>query len=77
MSYLEYNVKRTPAGLSKILHVNWTLVVLLTAVASVGFLQLYSVSGGNFGRWAEPQIQRFVLSITVMFIIAFVPLWFW
>jgi rod shape determining protein RodA len=77
MSYLEYTVKRIPTGLSKILYVNWTLVVLLTAVASVGLLQLYSVAGGNFSRWAEPQMQRFVLSIAVMFAVAFVPLWFW
>jgi len=77
MSYLEYNVKRVPTGLSKVLYVNWALVILLTAVASVGFLQLYSVAGGNFERWAEPQMQRFGLALTVMFIIGFTPLWFW
>jgi len=77
MSYLEYNVKLTPTGLSKVLHVNWALVVLLTAVSCVGFLQLYSVAGGDFSRWAEPQMQRFALSLTVMFVVAFVPLWFW
>ncbi|HPD92678.1 MAG: rod shape-determining protein RodA [Rhodobacter sp.] len=77
MSYLEYNVKRSPTGLSKVLYVNWVLVLLLTAVACVGFLQLYSVSGGQFDRWAEPQMQRFALSLAVMFTIAFVPLWFW
>ncbi|MCB1361267.1 MAG: rod shape-determining protein RodA [Rhodobacter sp.] len=77
MSYLEYNVKRSPSGLRKVLYVNWVLVLLLSAVACVGFLQLYSVSGGDFSRWAEPQMQRFALSITVMFVIAFVPLWFW
>jgi len=77
MSYLEYNVKRSPSGLRKVLYVNWVLVLLLTAVACVGFLQLYSVSGGQFDRWAEPQMQRFALSLAVMFTIAFVPLWFW
>lgn len=77
MSYLEYNVKRTPTGLSKVLYVNWPLVVLLTAVACVGFTMLYSVAGGSATRWAEPQMQRFALSLVVMFIIAFVPLWFW
>ncbi|WP_127104765.1 rod shape-determining protein RodA [Pararhodobacter zhoushanensis] len=77
MSYLEYHVKRSPTGLSKVLYVNWALVLLLSAVASVGFLQLYSVSGGNFERWAEPQMQRFALALTVMFVVGFVPLWFW
>ncbi|MCL4674627.1 MAG: rod shape-determining protein RodA [Pararhodobacter sp.] len=77
MSYLEYNVKHTPTGLAKILHINWVLVILLTAVACVGFLQLYSVAGGDFERWAEPQMQRFGFSLGVMFVVAFVPLWFW
>ena len=77
MSYLEYHVKRSPSGLRKVLYVNWALVMLLTAVASIGFLQLYSVSGGNFERWTEPQMQRFALSLAAMFTIGFVPLWFW
>lgn len=77
MSYLEYNVKRTPTGLAKLLYVNWALVLLLAAVASIGFLQLYSVSGGNFERWTEPQMQRFALALVLMFVVGFVPLWFW
>lgn len=77
MSYLEYNVKRVPTGLSKLLFVNWALVILLSAVACVGFLQLYSVSGGDFSRWAEPQMQRFGFALAVMFVVAFIPLWFW
>lgn len=77
MSYLEYNIKRTPTGLAKVLYVNWALVLLLSAVASIGFLQLYSVSGGNFERWTEPQMQRFGFALVVMFVVGFVPLWFW
>ncbi|WP_333828144.1 rod shape-determining protein RodA [Pararhodobacter sp.] len=77
MSYLEYNVKHTPSGLVKVLHVNWALVLLLTAVASVGFLMLYSVAGGDLERWAEPQMKRFALGLAVMLAVGFVPLWFW
>ncbi|WP_323038001.1 rod shape-determining protein RodA [Pararhodobacter sp.] len=77
MSYLEYNVKHTPTGLSKVLYINWALVVLLTAVACVGFLQLYSVAGGDFDRWAEPQMERYGLALAAMFVVGFVPLWFW
>ncbi|MCC6001425.1 MAG: rod shape-determining protein RodA [Pararhodobacter sp.] len=77
MSYLEYNVKRSPAGLAKVLYINWPLVLLIIAAASVGFLMLYSVAGGNLGRWAEPQMKRFVVGLVAMFAIAFVPLWFW
>ncbi|MGP6088191.1 rod shape-determining protein RodA [Antarctobacter jejuensis] len=77
MTYLEYNVKTVPTGWRKILHFNWPLVVLLTAVAGVGFLMLYSVAGGSFSPWAEPQIKRFGLGMAVMFVVALVPIYFW
>jgi rod shape determining protein RodA len=77
MSYLEYTVKTTPTGLRKVLYLNWPLAILLTAVASVGFLMLYSVSGGSFSPWAEPQMKRYALGFAVMFIVGLVPIWFW
>ncbi|MCC5971861.1 MAG: rod shape-determining protein RodA [Pararhodobacter sp.] len=77
MSYLEYNVKHTPGGLAKVLYINWALVLLLTAVAAVGFLMLYSVAGGDLARWAEPQMKRFAVGLTLMLAVGFVPLWFW
>lgn len=77
MSYLEYKVQTVPTGARKILYANWALVLLLTAVASVGFLMLYSVAGGDLSRWAEPQMKRFVLGLVVMMIIGMVPIWFW
>ncbi len=38
---------------------------------------LYSVAGGSFTPWAETQMQRFVIGLVLMFIIAMVPIWFW
>lgn len=77
MSYLEYTVKTTPTGLRKILFLNWPLALLLTAVAGVGFLMLYSVAGGSFSPWAEPQMKRYVLGFVMMLIVAMIPIWFW
>ncbi|MEL6464291.1 MAG: rod shape-determining protein RodA [Pseudomonadota bacterium] len=77
MSYLEYTVKHVPAGPKKIFYLNWPLAVLLAAVAGVGFLMLYSVAGGSFSPWAEPQIKRFAMGFVLMLIIAMVPIWFW
>ena len=77
MSYLEYNVKSIPSGWRKVFYVNWALVLLLTAVAGVGFLMLYSVAGGSFSPWAEPQMKRYVLGLAVMFVVAMIPIWFW
>ncbi|MFU8776277.1 MAG: rod shape-determining protein RodA [Roseovarius sp.] len=77
MSYLEHSIKTAPSGARKILYLNWPLVVLLCAVAGVGFLMLYSVAGGNLAIWAEPQMKRFALGLAVMLVVAMVPIWFW
>lgn len=77
MSYLEYTVKSVPSGLRKIAYLNWPLVLLLSAVAGVGFVMLYSVAGGSITPWAEPQMKRFGMGLVVMLGIAVVPIWFW
>ena len=77
MSYLEYRVTSIPSGFRKILHMNWAIVILIISISTVGFLMLYSVAGGSFKPWAEPQIKRFLLSLGMMFLIAMVPIWFW
>ncbi|UWQ90673.1 rod shape-determining protein RodA [Aliisedimentitalea scapharcae] len=77
MSYLEYNAKYTPSGLRKILYLNWALLLLLASVAGVGFLMLYSVAGGSFSPWVEPQVKRFALGMFVMLFVAMIPIWFW
>ncbi|MCX7890043.1 MAG: rod shape-determining protein RodA [Rhodobacteraceae bacterium] len=77
MSYLEYNVKTVPTGFRKVLYVNWPIVLLMVATACVGFLMLYSVAGGDMAAWAEPQMKRFAAGMAGMFVIAFIPIWFW
>jgi rod shape determining protein RodA len=77
MSYLEYYVKTVPSGLRKVFYFNWPLALLLAAVSSVGFLMLYSVSGGRPEVWAEPQMKRFAAGMIAMFAIGFVPIWLW
>ena len=77
MSYLEYQIKSVPTGVRKLLYLNWSLVLLLAAIASIGFAMLYSVAGGSFSPWVEPQAKRFMMGLTLMFIVALVPIWFW
>ncbi len=77
MSYLEYNVKWTPSGFSKILYFNWALALLIAAAAGIGFLMLYSVAGGALTPWAEPQMKRFAVGMVLMFVVGMVPIWFW
>ncbi len=77
MSYLEHTVKHTPVGLRKVLFLNWPIVILLTAVASIGFLMLYSVAGGSFSPWVEPQMKRYAMGLCLMLFVAMIPIWFW
>ena len=77
MSYLEYTVKSVPSGLRKLLYLSWQLTLLLSTAAGIGFLMLYSVAGGQFDTWAEPQMKRFALGFAVMVAVALVPIWFW
>ncbi|KMW59823.1 Rod shape-determining protein RodA [Candidatus Rhodobacter oscarellae] len=77
MSYLEYTVARVPTGPGKILYMNWALLVLIITVACIGFVMLFSVAGGNMSTWAEPQIQRFLIGLGILFFVAMVPIWFW
>lgn len=77
MSFLEHRVKYAPTGFRKVLYLNWPLVVLIVAVASVGFLMLYSIAGGNLDLWARPQMERFGVGMVLMFIVAMIPIWFW
>ena len=77
MSYLEHNTKFVPTGIRKVLHLNWPIIMLLIAVASAGFVMLYSVAGGSTTPWVEPQMKRFVLGMVLMLIVAMVPIWFW
>jgi len=77
MSYLEYSVKSVPTGFRKVLHLNWPLTLLLASVCGVGFLMLYSVAGGSFSPWAEPQMKRFALGLALMLIVAMIPIWLW
>lgn len=77
MSFLEYRVKTAPTGFGKVLALNWALVLVVTAVAAIGWLMLYSIAGGRIDVWAEPQMKRYTLGLVVMFIVAFTPIWFW
>lgn len=77
MTFFDQFQSVTPTGLRKFLFVNWPLVLLLSAVSSIGFLMLYSVAGGTFDPWARPQMVRFGVGIVLMFFVAFTHVRFW
>ncbi|MDQ2066074.1 rod shape-determining protein RodA [Xinfangfangia sp. CPCC 101601] len=77
MSFLESRIKHVPTGIRKVLYLNWPLILLCSAVASVGVLMLWSTAGGNFDTWAKRQAQVFVAGTILMLFVAMVPIWFW
>lgn len=76
MTYLQYSVKSVPSGLSKLLHLNWAIIILLASVAGVGVLMLFSVAGGSMEPWADPHMKRFGVGMFLMIVIAMIPTWF-
>ncbi len=63
--------------LQKILHLNWGLVLLITALACVGFVALYSAAGGRLEPWAHQQMIRFGVFLVMMIVIALIDIRIW
>ncbi|MDB5659005.1 MAG: rodA [Cypionkella sp.] len=77
MSFLEYRLKLAPSGIAKVFYINWALILVLTAIAAIGWLMLYSIAGGDINEWALPQMKRFGAGLCLLMFVAFVPIWFW
>ena len=77
MSAVDSGGRWTPRGVSKVLALNWPLILLISAVSATGFLMLYSVAGGSREPWAEAQAIRFAVGMFGMLVIALVNIRFW
>jgi rod shape determining protein RodA len=70
----------TPAPRSlaeKLWRVQWLVLVLMAAIASIGVAALYSVAGGSFEPWAERHALRAALGLAAVLVLAMVPLRVW
>ena len=50
----------------KLGQVSWTVVLLISAVAAIGFAMLYSAGNGAWNPWASRQATRFAVGIMLM-----------
>ncbi len=69
-----------PARLSigqKLLHVNWSVVVLVGILSSIGFAMLYSAANGHFSPWASRQMARFAVALVLMLTVALIDIRVW
>lgn len=72
------SLSRDMLGLQeKLLSISWPFIVLVTLTASVGFVSLYSASGGSFQPWAGPQAIKFVIGVIGLIITALIDIRLW
>jgi rod shape determining protein RodA len=78
MASIALDIERPRLSLaSKLAGVSWPLVILLTAIASCGFITLYSAAGGSLSPWAGRQMIRFAGILVMMICVALVDIRFW
>jgi rod shape determining protein RodA len=61
----------------KLAEVNWGLVAILTVIACVGFVMLYSAGNGSFQPWAGRQMARFAVGLCLLMVLALVDIRLW
>ncbi len=61
----------------KLAELNWFIVLVIVAIASLGFAMLYSVAGGSIDPWAKNQLIRFLIGLAIMIVIAVIDIRVW
>ena len=64
-----------PAPISlaeKVWRINWGLVLVLTAIAAIGFVALYSAAGGRLEPWATKHALRFAAALGLLIVVALI-----
>lgn len=66
-----------PSLATRLLNINWGLVLLVIAIATIGVAMLYSSAGGNWEPWAGNQAIRFVIGLGIMVAVAVIDIGFY
>ncbi len=61
----------------KLSEINWGLVGILTVIACIGFVMLYSAGNGSLSPWAGRQMLRFAVGLCLLIFLATIDLRFW
>jgi rod shape determining protein RodA len=62
---------------TKLLRLDWPVLLLVMAAASIGFLMLYSVAGGSAEPWASRQMTRFGIGLIGLMTVALIDIRLW
>src|SRR6266700_6332068 len=57
--------------------IQWGLVLLIAAIAGVGFAMLYSAANGNLQPWASRQMTRFAIDLVPMIAAGLIDVRYW
>jgi rod shape determining protein RodA len=68
---------RLPRGAWKLVALHWPILMLLTAIAGVGILALYSAAGGAWEPWAGTHAVRFAIGMTGLVVVAMIHVRVW
>lgn len=63
--------------MERLLHLSWSLVVLVAITAAIGPVVLYSAAGGSWEPWADRQAIRLCVGLVLMLAVAVVDIRFW
>ena len=72
-----FSSSRQLALSQKIRQINWVLILIVAAAATIGVAMLYSAADGSWDPWAARQITRFTVGLVILVTIALVDLRFW
>jgi rod shape determining protein RodA len=61
----------------KLSHVDWTFCLILSVIAGVGGMVLYSIAGGTWSPWAAKHLMLFGVCFLLMIALATVDLQIW
>ena len=61
----------------KLRHFNWGLLLVIVAIACLGFAMLYSAANGNADPWMSRQALRFAIGLCGLIAVALVDFRFW
>src|SRR6266702_5942107 len=61
----------------KVRAIQWGLVLLIAAIAGIGFAMLYSAANGNLHPWASRQMTRFAIALVPMIAAGLIDVRYW
>lgn len=61
----------------KIGEIDWRLTLIISILAGIGAVMLYSVGGGSWSPWAGAHLTRFGFTLAIMLVLALVDIRVW